>query len=408
MVTKVLMIGLDKAFVDSLVASNKNYEVYILEEKEIYDSCSVEYTRKPIKEVRFSQYQQSSEIIDIICKWHKEVSFNVIVPGAEYAVKGTYKAMDILGFANPGQIAVEACTNKYKLRQICCAIGVPQPNFLKVNSTDQIEKFFNKKPIVIKPINRQASVGVVKVEKKEDIAGAWEECLNVSEGSRVVKRSLKWEYMVEDFIRGYEVSIESIVLKGESLFNNITYKDTIGGNYFAETGHIVPAEICDKDKQALLNSNEQMLKGLEAKSGLFHSEWKITEEGPKLIECAVRAPGDKIPELIKEVYKFNLFEAFLKVLMGEQPEINYTHNSYAGIRYFRPNPGRLVKITGVHILKDSPNVIKYLLNASSGQIIRPIKCSWDRIGFYMVRGNSLEELKRIMLEIENEIKFIIE
>ncbi|WHX48540.1 ATP-grasp domain-containing protein [Paenibacillus woosongensis] len=403
--TKVLMVGLNKAFLHSLECADNRYEVFILEEQDLYEANPQAYKSKILQEVRFGEYQQSEQVVDQVFQWFQEIGFDVIVPGMEYAVQGTYKAAARLGLRTPGAKAIAAFTNKYRLRQACREIGVPQPEFAKVSSEVDVARFYHDRPIIIKPVNRRASVGVIKIEKSEDIESAWNESINASEKNRLVQRSLFWEYIVEDYLEGVEYSVESLVLDGQVIFNNITLKETVGGRYFAETGHILPAPLDFEKKSSLLEANERLLSGLEVSFGLFHSEWKMTTGGPMLIECAARAPGDKIPELIHEVYHFNLYEAFLQVLMGRHPNVASLCDGYAGIRYFRPNPGRLIDLKGVDILKSDESIISYQINVSLGEIITNFNSSWDRVGYFMIKSNQMIDLQEKLDQIESNIIF---
>lgn len=408
MAVKVLMIALNKAFVASLETTGRDYQVYLIEEKELYETNPNAYKKPIICGVRLSEYQQSEVFIDEAAEWHKEIKFDVVVPGMEYAVKGAYKLAQKLGLNIPGDKVGETFTDKYKLRNACKTIGIPQPRFIKVNGIDDIRHFYNGSPIIIKPANRRSSVGVVKIERLEDITSGWEESSRADEGNRTVSRDLKWGYLAEDYMDGYEVSVETLVYSGKAVFHNITYKDTIGGRYFAEVGHIVPAQISSEDKDKLLKAKELLIEGLNINAGLFHSEWKVTSEGPKLIECAARAPGDKIPDLIYEAYGFNLYTAFIDVLMGKVPKISNNNKFITSIRYFTPGSGKFVRVEGLKVLESLPQVINYNISVSQGQEIDIIKDSWSRVGFYMLKCTSIGELKETINKIEKEVRFIVE
>lgn len=407
MKVNVLLIGLNKTFISSLERADTDYQVFLLEEEKLFKNNP--YHNKILKEVRYGDYQQSEGFMEQAIRWHKEVGFDVVVPGSDYAVRSAYKFAEKIGLLTPGERAVKACTNKYELRKECKNLGIPHPNFSKVKNIHDVKAFFKGSKIVVKPANRRASVGVIGIETIEDIESAWKECIEADENVFIADRDFNWEYIVEDYIDGYEVSIETIVAEGKPIFHNITYKETTKGKYFVEIGHTVPAPISQEDSNMLIAAKEQLLSGLEVKAGLFHSEWKMSSEGPKLIECAARTPGDYIPVLIEQAYGFNINDAFLKVLQQKMVSPPPTRNQYiTAIRYFNPKPGRLIKIEGLEIFDILPQITNYEINLKVGQNIHQMTNSWSRLGYYSIKCKTLNELNQIINQVEEHVKFIVE
>jgi glutathione synthase/RimK-type ligase-like ATP-grasp enzyme len=75
---------------------------------------------------------------------------------------------------NLGEAAAKALTNKLIMRDRCVKVGIPIPRIPRVNNAEDVEWFFDG-PLVLKPANRQASTGVVRVERYEQIKWAWAE-----------------------------------------------------------------------------------------------------------------------------------------------------------------------------------------------------------------------------------------
>ncbi|WP_193065030.1 ATP-grasp domain-containing protein [Oceanobacillus oncorhynchi] len=403
---KILMIALNGSLLSSLDIAK--YEVYILEEKEIYDARPERYDYPIIKEIKFGSYQQSNDFLNTAIEWNKQIEFNAVVSGSEYAVNATNTLANKLHLLGSGEKAVNTFTNKIKLREYSRLLSIPQPNFKKVHKVLDIYSFFKNQPIIIKPANRRSSEGVIKINDIDDIDIAWDECTSVDEGYRTVKyRNLTWEYLVEEYMEGEEVSIETLVHNYKPIFHNITSKKTTSGPHFVELSHTVPGFIQGSDKEKLICYKEKILNNLNSKSGLFHSEWKITNNGPKIIECAARAPGDYIPKLISTAYGFNLYEAYIQVLMGVEPDINIFNNKVVRVEYFDPPKGKIVEIKGLDFLESTPEVIDYQVNKQPGDLIEPLISSKDRIGQYIILSDSHEKLTNISDEIKKKVKFVV-
>ncbi|WP_161804096.1 ATP-grasp domain-containing protein [Lysinibacillus macroides] len=353
------------------------------------------------------EYQQSLDCMNEAVNLSKKIKIDAVMPGREYAVSCVNEIAKKLNLPRLGDTAAKCLTNKFELRKKGEEIGIPQPLYQKISSLTELESAKMQFPYVLKPSNRQASVGVVKVKKTSEIKETWNKTINASEkGVLVTDRSFNWEYQIEEFLEGYEISVETFVRKGEVVFQNVTNKITTSSDYFVELGHTVPATINEETRERLIELKKYLAKGLEVSDGILHSEWIVTKEGPKLIECAGRAPGDNITDLISEAYHFNFFEAYLSILIGKD-DTDITHHAkfWAAIRFFNPGSGELKYVKGLDFLKKLPNIIKYDISVEPGQKLSEITSSWDRIGFYMVQGDSVNEVEEIIKKIEKNIQF---
>ncbi|KAF0824291.1 ATP-grasp domain-containing protein [Cytobacillus firmus] len=403
---KILMVALNGSLLSSLDLNE--YEVYLLEEEEIYYARPERYQYPIIKDIKFGGYQQSNGFLEQAIKWHKEIGFHGVVPGLEYAVQAVNTLAERIELSRPGKKAVQAFTNKFQLREHCKLANIPHPDYKKVKGIDEIFSFFKGQPLVIKPANRRSSVGVIKINRFEEIEPAWQECISVDEGFRTVKtRNLTWEYIVEEFMEGQEVSIETFVHNSQPIFHNITLKRTTEGPHFVELAHTVPAPISKDLKEELISFKEKLLHTLDTENGLFHSEWKITEDGPKIIECASRAPGDYIPKLISIAYGFNFYEAYIQVLMGKNPQVNTDYCKVAKVEYFNPPEGIIENIEGIEFLRDLPQVEYFDISKKIGDKVKPLLSSMDRIGQYIITSETHDDLSKVAQQINNNVIFTI-
>ncbi|MBJ8153882.1 ATP-grasp domain-containing protein [Bacillus cereus] len=408
-VTKVLMIAFNNSFVELLERSARKYELYVIEENEIYEKSSKNFHKEIIKGVLLGEYQQSEQFLQEAIRWHSDIKFDVVVPGLEYGVKAATLFALKCGLTNPGEKAIDAFTDKYKLRSFCKGLNVPQPKYLQVKGLKDVSLFFEDgfTPIVLKPTNRRGSIGVQLIHNEVDLEAAWEATTTVKENSPIQRR-IRQEYLVEEYAGGYEVSIESLVYKSKPIFHNITLKSTVEGMHPVEKSHIVPAPLTDRDREQLINYKENLLFGLNVEAGFFHSEWKVDATGPKLIECAARLAGDFIPELITKAYGFNIAEAFIDVMMNKKPQIITKPRYVTANHYFFPKPGKLREIEGVEFLKKSPFIWGYRIKTNLGDTIGPITCSMDRPGSCMIIADTSEDVLNYMKEVDKTVVFLTE
>ena len=402
---RVLMVGLNTGYLD-LVGRRPDISLHVLEEPTVVEAVGA--TGDPrIAEVRTAAYQQSDQFLAVAEAWHGEQPFDVVVPGMEYAVVGAQALAARWGLRSPGP-AVEVVCDKLRLRSAAGLIGVDQPRFAPVTSAADVEAFISDGPVVVKPANRRASVGVVRVDDKAGAQAAFEESTTADEGYRTAPRDLVWRHMVEAYVPGTEVSVESVWVDGRCAFENVTLKDTVGGRYFTEVGHRVPGPVPDDERGTVLAANRTLLRGLEVADGVFHSEWKLDRGRAVLIECAARPPGDLIPQLIEQAYGFDLYEALLTVLAGRTFDFPDGASRAAAVSFFRPASGRVHKIVGIDVLAEDPRVFDHFVRLGVGDVVDTFQDSWHRAGYVAVVAPDHLAVDAALRELDDAVRFEVE
>lgn len=399
----ILMIGFNISLLESLERYDEPFVVTVIEEPDLYANKNLQqYSFQCLKQVVFSEYQQSTSFLEALDELTGDSAFDVVVPGLEYAVEATVKAAQKLGLPHAGEIASKTLTNKYQLRMFCAEQNIPHPRFAKIESLDDLCRFYQGNPIVLKPANRQASLGVIKIKSDLELEDAWKEVLQIDEGVQVASRDMEWQYLAEECMTGLEISTEVFVSNGEVLFINCTSKETTSGRYSVELGHMVPALISSEIENQLRIITNKLVTSLCFGYGVLHAEWMFTtDEGPKLIECAGRAPGDSIFEMIELAYGFDPYLSWVNVLSGKTPVFPQLATRGAAIKFFSSETGKVQQIEGIENLVD-PDLKGWEINIKTGDEIKPIKSSWDRIGYVLTTGeNSLEANKLAEKMISN-------
>lgn len=175
-------------------------------------------------------------------------------------------------------------THKYMMRQAFQEHGCTIPPFSEVNTVDFLWPF--SFPVIVKPVDRSGSRGVSKVTNQKEL----EKALVVA-----CQESISGKAIVEGFIEGVEVSVESISWQGKHYILAITDKITTGAPHFVELAHHQPSQLSQEIQQRIILETLKCLDALEIKVGAGHSEFKITPEGDVfVIEVGARMGGDFI------------------------------------------------------------------------------------------------------------------
>ena len=271
-------------------------------------------------------------------------------------------------------------TNKSKMRESLKSFGVPVPLFYKVDSLDKCIKAVNKikdkgYKCILKPADNSGSRGIVLLPdfNEKTINIAYNYSKNNSRNKIV---------MVEEFMEGPEVSVETISVDGKCNIIQITDKITTGAPYFVEMGHSQPSKlpdsIIDKIKEITIAAN----KAIGIISGPSHTEIKITQNGPKIVEIGARLGGDNITTHLTPLSTgVDMVESCIKIALGEKPDIRIKYDKASAIRYFDQSHGRIKSIRGVEEASKLPGIIQISIIHGKDHIINGIKSSSDRVGF---------------------------
>ncbi|MBE0649342.1 MAG: ATP-grasp domain-containing protein, partial [Bacteroidales bacterium] len=220
-----------------------------------------------------------------------------------------------------------ACTNKFLMRERFKHQDVSSPMFCKIGKADAfsfIESF--KFPLIAKPVDRSGSRGVEKVNSRNELKKAIK---------RAQKESFANECIVEEYIDGVEVSVESISWEGIHYVLAITDKETTGAPYFVELAHHQPSLLDGNIQNKIILETKKALDALNIKFGASHSEFKITNDGEVyVIEIGARMGGDFIgSDLVYLSTGYDFLKGVIEIALGNFITPILNQKKYSGV-YF--------------------------------------------------------------------------
>lgn len=333
-------------------------------------------------------YQQSDEFVGVAAGLTADRPVAAVVPGLEYAVPAAAALAEKLGLPGAGERAARALRDKIRLREVAGAGGVRNPRWREAHGPDDIVAFADGAAVVVKPANRQASVGVQLLDSV-DVASAelaWQRTSSASEYEQVPDRALTWRFLVEERLRGPEFSTEALVRDGEIVFANVTAKTVIPGPYPVELGHLLPAPLDEATQAAFDTAIHDLVAALGFGTGILHAEWILTGEGPALVECAGRCPGDHIVDLVDIAYDTTIRLTLIDLLAGRPVTLPSRAARTASIRFLAAPPGTVTEVTGTDTAAELPGVVDVEVDVAPGAQIRAWASSWDRAGHVIVTG----------------------
>lgn len=321
-------------------------------------------------------YPVSTVDKDAILKICQEIKIDGITTIASdvavLTVNYVAEKMGLIG--NPDKYS-ETATNKYLMRQCFMGHNVPSPKFCLTDGIiPEIVNSF-RYPVIVKPTDRSGSRGVEKVDDTTELQAAIE---------RACKESFQKKAVIEEFVTGWEISVESISYEGKHYILQITDKVTTGAPYFVELEHhqpsSLPLDIQDRVKDIVLKA----LDALHIRYGASHSELKITENGDiKVIEIGARMGGDFIgSDLVKLSTGYDFLKGVIEVALGTFEKPKLTEHNHSGVYFLCKETERLKPI--IENYKNYPEIVEAEITDSE---LRVIECSADRSGYLIYKAD---------------------
>lgn len=315
------------------------------------------------------------------------------------------KEMGLVGITE--QTALNA-TNKAEMRQCLKESGVPIPQFFRVSSKEEYEEAIDyfktsKLKCIVKPADNSGSRGVDLLSDLSDeelISRAYEYSKSYSRGGDIV---------VEEYMEGLEVSVETLSVDGECHIIQITDKLTTGAPYFVEMGHSEPSAQPEDIKVRISEVASAAVKAIGIENGPSHTEIKVTKDGPKIVELGARLGGDNITtHLVPLSTGVDMVECCIKIALGEKPDLERKCELGSAIRYFKTEKGIITNIIGIEDAKKLYGVMQVSIVHGIGEKVSEIKNSIDRIGFVIAQGENAVNAVEICEDALRKIKFEVE
>ncbi len=270
------------------------------------------------------------------------------------------------------------CTNKWMMRRALQESGTRVPLFFHSDNFSQnsIEKL--KFPLIVKPTDRSGSRGVSKIDSEEDFALA----LNYA-----IENSIEKKAIIEEFIHGSEVSVETISWKGDHYVIAVTDKVTTGAPFFVEIAHHQPSQISDTLLVEIKKVTFNALNILGVKFGASHTELKIDSNGDiYVIEVGGRMGGDFIgSHLVNLSTGYDYVKGCIEVALGEFTPPKIEKSQFSGVFFLCDETRQLLPFF------EKENHFDYIKESQSCDL-RKVTNSNDRSGYLIYQSDSKIEL----------------
>lgn len=306
----------------------------------------------------------------------------IITAATDMPIRSVAVVAERLGLVGISEDTAMHATDKYLMRNRLSEHGVPVPKFNKISSLDAYSRVVASYayPYIVKPVDSSGSRGVFLVKSEQTSL----------EGYHYAKKhSRSGDILVEDYLQGREISVETVSSQKEIHFVAITDKQTTGPPYFVEVGHSQPTTLDSMVQQRVREVTRETIHALGIENGPAHTELIITADGPKVVEIGARLGGGSITShLVPLSTGIDLLGLSIKIAMNEEIEVEPGNNGASAVRFFTPGKGVIQAINGIEDALGVEGVVKVDFFKGVGDQVEGLRNGADRVGFVIAAGKS--------------------
>jgi len=265
-----------------------------------------------------------------------------------------------------------ASGNKFTMRQTLSKNGVNCPRFAIANEGVDLSEF--KYPLIVKPVDRCASIGIMKVNNDKEL----KEAIHRAKQLSYIK-----EAIIEEYITGKEVCALSISCEGEHYHLDIQDKVTSGPPYHVEIGHHQPADLTVEMQEKVKAETSKALTALNFNYGATDNELMIDENGKVfIIEINARMGGDCTPELVTLSTGYDFLKGLIDVALNQFEKPVLPIKKYSGIYYWSKETEYLKQI--MDNKEKYPEIVEVQID---NEDLKFVQCSADRSGYLLYQAD---------------------
>lgn len=324
---------------------------------------------------------------DAVLQVAREFKPDGIVIGAcdTPVVTGAYLC-SALGLPGNSVEAAVNSTDKLKMIEAFARSDVAHPQFQKVSKND-IEGFSLSipYPVISKPVDSSGGRGISIIHDDSELKEA---LLFSSQAGN------SGDILIEEYMRGREVSVEVLVVEGKPHIIQITDKITSGEPHFFEIGHSQPSTLPEDTKERIRELAAKAVLAVGLYNSPAHVEIMLTEQGPKMVELGARLGSDCITTYLTDhsVSGVCMAQAAIELALGITPDVQHYGDSglCVGVRFIPAEEGVLAGVEGLDEAESTDDLIQLAITGKIGRHYAAAVDDSARFGYAVCTGQTAE------------------
>jgi biotin carboxylase len=298
--------------------------------------------------------------------------------------------------------AVQASVDKAVFRETCDRLALPSYRTVTgCQGSDLISRAQRLSfPVLVKPVDSSGSRGVLWCAGPEALEAAFAEAIAYSPSGRLV---------VEEFVEGEPLTIESLVVDGHVAFHAITKRTLTPPPYFVTSSHVLPVELPASTAADLLRMLDLVCAEIGYRNGPLTLDATLGSDGRiYLLEMSARMGGNGLADAIEHCYDIDLIGASIALAIGEEFELVAGPPRPTMVQMLTSDrAGRLIAIEGVRQVQAMPEVVSIRLFAEVGSYVRPYDQAGYKLGQVVLSAECPVRLRAAHAKLGTAIRFLV-
>lgn len=293
-------------------------------------------------------------------------------------------------------------TNKAKFKTVCRKYNVPVMPEYTYEEALQNGLIY---PIVVKPVDSAASIGVSICKNKEEFVNNYKVALESSKSGKVI---------IEKCAKGFEATLFFYFHEGKPHFtaygDKLTHKP-IGKDLPLPVGYIFPGKADSVKVERFVSTISDLFEKEGFSEGMAFAQVFVEDEGIYLCEIGYRLTPSFETFIIDYYNSFNPLSSMIEYAVCNKSDYRNLlstkpYKGFAANITFLLNPGIIAEYKGVSDIEKLPYVIKALKSWETGHEITPQQIgTLAQVGLrVLIHGDSREDLINKMDYIKELIR----
>ncbi len=243
----------------------------------------------------------------------------------------------------------------------------------------------SKYPVIIKPQTAGGKSGLSIATDDESFKMA----------IKYAKEASDCEILIENFIEGLELSVETLSFNGKHYVIQSCEADTTGEPHFVEIAHHLPAAISEETDAKIKRVVPKILDAICYRNGATDIEMKVDKNGNVyLIEVNLRGAGGNITNQLVELSTgYNYLKGLIAISLGCFRRPEKLKNDFVGDYYLCKQTSHLLPLFRQSRRKEW--LVKTTITDDQYSNLREVKTNGDRKGYFIYKYDHKIELNDI-------------
>ncbi len=353
-------------------------------------------------------FSQPETAVSHIIHFARERPLAAVVPVDDAGAVLAAQASRLLGLPHNDPIAAEAARDKYQMRQMLAAAGVPSPKFCRFALNELAETVLAQVtaqigfPCVVKPLHLNGSRGVMRANDVAELDAAVTRLRGMLSGDGY--------FLVESYLPGVEVALEAVLENGRLLPLALFDKpDPLEGPFFEETIYVTPSRLPEAVQRQIMATAAAGAAALGLQLGSVHAELRVNEAGAWIVEVNGRSIGGLCSQTLRFDMGLSLEELILRQATGLPVSHLRREQQASGVMMIPiPHGGILRTASGVEAARAVPGVSQVTITAPFNNRLVPLPEGASYLGFIFAAGDTPAEVEDALRQAHAYLQFQID